>query len=266
MMMTEQPTEQQIRNTFGLKKHQEIEGVKKCDARGADAEIQRIIAEAEAEGYEVKIRRNGNQIHIDKVKKDTGDKIIDGHFWVEHQGKNKDLTTDALVEKMKRNGHRCVYLPAPQPQAEEFITMVYDRLKTRHLAKGGLWEEWIEEVEDMYDCGELGSFDCVQGAMVLKKKLGDGAKIIYGQVGALRPDGMIHWFFGHPDETPDLWEKLQGNSMNKPGYCSHLTPASRFTNLIYDPRTPASVKKQKPNEKCLCGSGKKFKVCCGKCF
>jgi hypothetical protein len=240
-------TKQQIIKNLKLKAHQKLEDIKHFNKEDANAELQRIIAEAEAEGYKCNIKRIGNQIHIDKIKiNNKTEKIVDGHFWVEHNGQNIDLTTDNLIEAMKRNGHRCVYLPAPQPEADQFINMVYDRLKEKHIAKGGIWEEWLEDVTERYENGCLNSFDCVAGAMVLKNKLGDNAKIVYGQVGALKPDGFIHWYFGHPDEPPTLWEKDNSKEM-KPEYITTLTPASRFPNLIYDPRTPEL--KPKKNKK-----------------
>lgn len=258
-------TETEIRKNFNLKKHQEVEGVKSCRGMNeADAEIKRIVAQAEAEGYEVRVKKVGNQIHIDKTKRTIEEKIIDGHFWVEYRGKNMDLTTDVLIERMKRKGDRCVYLPAPQPEADEFIEKVYNRLREKHIAKGYDWEEWVDEMVERYESGDLSSFDCVGGAMVLKRKLGEEAKIRYGQVGAVDKDGMIYWYFGHPDEDKSLWEKPQGTDIKKDGYCFHKTHISRHSSIIYDPRTPPLIKKQKPNEKCLCGSSKKYKVCCGK--
>lgn len=262
-MMTEQPTEQEIRKTFNLKSHHNVEGVKSCSGEDqARKELDRIIAEAEAEGYECKIRRVGNQIHIDKQKK-SADFIIDGHFWVEYKGKNIDLTMDQTAERMKQNGHRLVYLPVEQAEGEAFYYTQLAETQARHIAKGHNWDEWIDDVMENYRNGFLGDFDCFQGVVVLKQLYGDEAIIKYGQVGALKPDGNIYWYFGHPDEPKNLWIKKQSATF-RDDYLKYETPASRFPHLIYDPRTPPKVKKQKPNEVCLCGSGKKFKKCCGK--
>ena len=255
-----QPTEQEIRKNFNLKTHHQLEGVKSCNsADKAQQEIDRIIAEAEAEGYECKVRRVGNQIHIDKQKKNS-EKIIDGHFWVEYKGKNIDLTMDQTAERIKRNGHRLVYLPVSVEDGLGFFNYQMEETKKRHLAKGYIWEEWLEDAIQNYENGLLGDFDCLQGAVVLKHKYGDEATIRYGQIGALKPDGKIYWYFGHPDEPKEMWEKTQGST----DYIRTETEPSRHPNLIYDPRTPPKSKKQGRNDKCLCGSGKKFKVCCGK--
>jgi uncharacterized protein (UPF0335 family) len=263
MMNIKNITNEDVKQAFNLKKHQSIDKIEKCSGSKADqeAELQRIIAEAEAEGYRVNVRRVGNMVHIDKQKPST-DKIIDGHFWVEYKGKNIDLTTDELATKIKGKKDRMVYLPVDEAEGQAFYEEVYNRLRDKHIAKGYDWDEWIEDAVEKYENGFLGSFDCVQGAIVLKTKYGDQAKIRYGQVGALQPDGLIFWYFGHPDEPKEMWEKPRDQT----NFMSHKTNPSSHPALIYDPRTPASFKKQKPNEKCLCGSTKKFKVCCGRCF
>lgn len=261
MMNNTQITEQDVKQAFNLKKHQSINEITKCSGADAKKELDRIIAEAEAEGYKCNVRRVGNMVHIDKQKINT-DKIIDGHFWVEYKGKNMDLTTDELAQTIKGKGDRLVYLPVAEADGLEFYDKIYNRLRDKHIAKGYDWNEWIDDAIEKYENGFLGSFDCVQGAIILKTKYGDEAKIRYGQVGALQPDGLIHWYFGHPDEPKEMWEKDQGTQ----DFVSRRTNPSSHPTLIYDPRTPAKVKKQKPNEKCLCGSGKKFKICCGRCF
>jgi len=250
---------QDVRNAFNLKKHQTIEAISKINAGEADTELRRIVAELEAEGYSVKVRREGNNVYIDKTKKHNYTKSIDGHFWIEYKGRNFDITTDDIAKKMKKNKHRMVYLPVADELAQGFYDKIYNRLRDTHIAKGYDWNEWIEDVVESHERGELRDYDCVQAIILLKTKYGEQAKVRYGQVGALRSDGMVDWYFGHPDDTQDEWEKGDDAVYKK-----HLNPVSNYPHIIYDPRTPASCKKQKPNEICLCGSTKKFKVCCGK--
>lgn len=258
-MNTEMINETEIKKTFDLKKHHTIQEVKVVSADKAQAQIETYVKQLEAEGYEVNVRMVGNQVLIDKRKKEN-DTIIDGHFWVEYRGKNIDLTTDRLVEIIKPKKERLVYLPVALEEGLEFYNQQLEEMKAKHIAKGYDWNEVIADAMTIYGLGKFSSFDCFKGVMVLKELYGDEAVVRYGQLGVLRPNGMIYWYFGHPDEPKELWIKEE----NSNEYIKTETPASKYPNLIYDPRTPPIIKKQKPNEVCNCGSTKKFKKCCGK--
>ena len=224
--------------------------------------VRKIVEDARRKGCEVVVKQDGNHFHVEQINVFTSDQHIDGHFWVTHQGKIYDVTSAEHVERMKRVGHRAVYLPAPEPHAENFIKKVIGDLRRNTEMRGGCWEDNITVNQMRYENGMLSGFDCVQGALVLKRMLGDEAKICYGQFGSLKPDGMIYWFFGHPHEPPSIWQKKKGEQE----FIDTETHSSTHPTLIYDPRTPEIVKppKQKPNDKCACRCGKKYKMCCGR--
>jgi hypothetical protein len=225
--------------------------------------IQDLIAEHGEENVNVERLATG-EIFISINRWKHGDICIDGHFWVEDpKGKIlNDLTGKVHIDKFHQNGHSAVYLRANPSDEARFISKKMKEVVAKNIAKhGGNVEQYYASVEKELEKhireGKAG-YDCFQNATLTAYKT--GGVIRYGHFGAMFPDGNIYWYFGHPDNTYEEFEKRKDGANAK--FHNYDTHKSQHPSaIIVSP--PRLVKKQKPNEKCACGSGNKFKKCCG---
>ena len=220
--------------------------------------LERLALEAQQTGANIEIHEGPDgsiQVHMTGITHSS--MALDAHLWVVKEGKIIDLTTDVWVERAKECGGRLVYKPYPKEKSDMVVNQQIDELKRTNAARGNSWETWLTGIERMLaNPDNTNSFDCVQSSIVYQHR--NGGEIVAGMFGIWRPQtNKIHWQFGHPDET-EWWRPQQMTAAGLKTYPTPITP-----DLIWDTRTPAKAPKQKPNDKCLCCSGKKYKKCCG---
>lgn len=130
-------------------------------------------------------------------------KHIDGHFWVEDEEGDVicDRTGETHRKKMASRGDIAVYLPANQADEERFIREQYEAVTRKNIDDnyGGDEEYYYDELSKK----DLHSFDCYQNAMLVAYLSKGKGRVRFGFFGALKPDGMIYWYFGHPANTYD---------------------------------------------------------------
>jgi hypothetical protein len=226
-----------------------------------EAYVKGLIAEHGEDNVKIEVLAGGQvSINVNRIKK--SDMVVDGHFWVEDPKTGKiigDHTGQEHVAKFHRNGHSAVYMRAnPADEARyiaERMAVVQKNIDKHFDGEEGYWNSIDRELQTHLRNG-TGGYDCVQNATLIAHKT--GFPLRYGHFGALKPDGKIYWYFGHPTNTYEDFEKSR--TAGKGGFKDGETHKSQLPKsaIIVPP-----IKKQKPNEICACGSGKKHKKCCG---
>jgi hypothetical protein len=161
-------------------------------------------------------------------------KHIDGHFWVEDADGNiiNDITMLPHQQKFEAKGEKVVrYHPSPEDEAR-YIQHKYDDITATNISH--------YESEDAYYADlaskDLHSFDCYQNAMLTAYRTGH--RVRFGFIGALKPNGMIYWYFGHPDNTYDDFEGDPNQSFQE-------IKNTRETHISSHPQLVAKIEREK---------------------
>ena len=196
------------------------DGYKEMSASKAD--LLRYVAELEEEhgvgNVNMEILANG-QVHISTTNFVTQEEIIDGHFWVETPDGEvyNDLTGAEHVAKFEARGETAVYLPANPDDEARFIAKKM-KLVQENIDKVGSEEEYYQSLANK----RMNGFDCFQNATLMAYQT--GYRMRYGHFGAMKPNGMIYWYFGHPRNKYEDFEVKKDKKDYKSGdthYSNH---------------------------------------------
>ena len=207
---------------FNSTKSRTIEEIRNsnCDncveSTGNKAKLLKMIAELEEEhgvgNVNVEILAGG-QVHIttNEFQYNLAEEIIDGHFWVETPDGEvyNDLTGAEHIARMEAKGDTPVYLPANHDDEARFIA--YKMLMVqKNIDKLGE-EDYYRALANKRMTG----FDCFQNATLMAYQT--GYRMRYGHFGAMKPNGMIYWFFGHPKNKYEDFEVKKDKKDYKSG-------------------------------------------------
>lgn len=205
---------------------------------------------------------------------------LDLHFWVVKDGKIIDKSITNQFKRMLGDigAEQLVYLPYPE-EINDRIVEDEKQACIRKMAKNGkTWERGLEEGRN----GENDNlFSCVASSYCYAHW--NGGKVQVGCFGyIMKETGKIHWNYSHPDNPYDDYRRnpndalvndrdtdpaehegklVFGDKLNTRNF-DRIAELSRLYHHV--PPTEPRPKKQKPNDKCACGSDKKYKKCCGK--
>lgn len=189
---------------------------------------------------------------------------VDLHFWVLKDGEIIDNSIDLLRMMLGDiGGEQLVYLPYPTEIAETIIETEKQNCIRRMEKNGKTWEQGLIEGKD----GKNNKvFNCIASSFCYTHFY--GGKIQVGCLGYKKRDGKISWLYSHPDNAYDDYRR---NPNDKLLNVRETYPTEHEGKLLWGEKLEkfldepsAKKKKQKPNEKCACNSGIKYKKCCGK--
>jgi len=211
--------------------------------------IKEETEKADAMGHHIRFTIiNGNQVHITTQKK--GDTSIDGHLWVERDGKIIDNVMTDTNEEHMRHRHIPVYLPAPSPDMDEYIASLIEERRQSAEKKGETLENWYKKaIEDLKN-KKFAKGDCMPSSFAEQRL--NGGKLQFGFMGFYdREKNNIFWTYGHPHEPKERWNR-----------CLIDPDGPEYRTLRSDHKGLRFLCKQKSQDRCMCGSGKKYKDCC----
>lgn len=195
---------------------------------------------------------------------------VDAHFWVERDGKIYDSNSIWAMDMMILfNVEKVCYIPLKDSDA---IVEEYTRQRREQLSREGYdWDTAMERIECNGDSSVRGR--CWQAAMLEQYK--NGGRVVIGYFGFIK-DGVCEWLYGHPlNRDEEIWRSGDDpTGVNNLGVSTPITKdvilvdyrnliGQSYPDLIPELR-PASRIKLGRNDKCHCGSNKKYKKCCGK--
>lgn len=178
---------------------------------------------------------------------------VDIHFWVMHNGVIVDKTIELpKIMATMMGGKQLVYLPYPADITKKIVEDAIKSSTEKGAKKGKTFKQMLDE-------GKSGNndnaYNCIASSICYAYH--NGGDIQVGCFGFLDKSNKINWLFGHPDNPYDKYEtdcdEIILNERN--------TVPAEHTGLIYQ---PLATKKIKPNERCPCDSGIKYKKCCSK--
>ena len=191
---------------------------------------------------------------------------FDLHFWNTQCGTIIDKTIPETKMTLIKNGYRgqLVYLPNSKEVTDVIIADHIEYMTIKLAKKGKTYEDKVEEGKNGEN-DKLGQ--CFPSAYCYSRY--HTVEMTSGALGYIEPDScLIYWLFGHPDNSTTDWKNYNNFKKN-----DNLTSPEDHIGLIYGDRfgtyakpiiiNKATGKKAKPNDKCPCGSDKKYKKCCG---
>lgn len=189
---------------------------------------------------------------------------LDIHFWVSKDGKIIDNSIDMMKSIIAMmGGGQLVYLPYPKDVSDKIIEEELNDCRKSLAKKGKTLEQSIQEGKD----GKNDSaFNCVGSAVCYAHHNGGEVQVgCFGYVSNM--DGRVHWLFSHPDNTYSEWKvKANGSPRNdrSTAVSEHSLILTEIIRRDIDmPELRVADVRRKPNQKCICKSGLKFKKCCG---
>ena len=197
----------------------------------------------------------------------TTDYTFDLHFWTTVSGRivDKTLPQTEMLYRVSSSvkGGQWVYLPDPKERTDKIVEEHLRDITDRLAKKGKTLDQAVME-------GRGGKNDrvlsCFPSAYCYAKE-NARAQMVSGCFGYIEIDtGLVKWLFGHPDNEENAWKHYESDEL-----IDYRTDPADHEGLIRSTHfgtRPVVVcketgKKAKPNEKCPCGSSKKYKKCCG---
>ena len=193
---------------------------------------------------------------------------VDLHFWVVKNGEIIDKSLSSKFKKMLGyiGGQQLVYYPYPEEINNRIVEEEKEVCKKRMTESGTTWEKRLEEGRDGSNDG---LFKCIASSFCYA--YWNGGKVQVGCCGFKTKDGKIQWLYSHPDNSYDNYRRDVSDTIVN---YRHTDPKEHEGQLIWTDKLDENCsrvvletsqkKKQKPNEKCACGSDLKYKKCCGK--
>jgi hypothetical protein len=189
---------------------------------------------------------------------------LDIHFWVSKDGKIIDNSINFMKTFIAMmGGGQLVYLPYPKDVSDRIIAEELSDCRKSLAKKGKTLEQSIQEGKD----GKNDSpFNCVGSAVCYAHHNGGEVQVgCFGYVS--NTDGKVHWLFSHPDNSYTEWKVAKYSKIKNERYTNVSEHSLILTEIIERdidiPEIKVANIKMKPNEKCICKSGLKFKKCCG---
>jgi len=191
------------------------------------------------------------------------DYTIDLHFWTTENGRieDKTLSQTEMIYRSEIRG-QWVYLPYPKETTDRIVSEHIADITASLEKKGRTLDQALKNGRGGKNDGVL---MCFPSAYCYAKE-NAGAEIQSGCFGYIDEDGLVKWLFGHPDNDEKDWRHHESDPI-----IDYRTDPAELVGLIRSTHfgvKPVLIcketgKKAKPNDKCPCGSSKKYKKCCG---
>jgi hypothetical protein len=182
----------------------------------------------------------------------TDGKTLDAHFWnIDSNNRIIDDTTVKYKRFFASKGitHFC-YLPYTDEDQKTIIDNLTASQEEIFAKKGNSIDKECANINYNF----LGEGHCFIASVFRNRRLGE--KMVAGCLGHIQKDGSIGWLYGHPHQTLNTVVRMKGDPLIRTETRPEDHPNIRLVDIT-------AKRVQKPNERCSCFSGRKYKVCCG---